>query len=67
MTELGICGTILAMLGDYHLDSIVCGDAAILLAGLPDDCIDLTVTSPPYDDLRDYEGYSFDAGIFASS
>jgi site-specific DNA-methyltransferase (adenine-specific) len=22
--------------------------------------LDLTVTSPPYDDLRDYEGYSFD-------
>lgn len=26
----------------------------------PDECIDLTVTSPPYDDLRDYEGYTFD-------
>ena len=24
-----------------------------------DDYIDLTVTSPPYDDLRDYKGYSF--------
>jgi len=23
-------------------------------------CIDLTVTSPPYDNLRDYKGYSFD-------
>ena len=27
---------------------------------LPDDCIDLTVTSPPYDNLRTYKGYSFD-------
>ena len=26
---------------------------------LPDDSIDLTVTSPPYDDLRKYNGYSF--------
>ncbi len=27
---------------------------------LDDDCIDLTVTSPPYDNLRTYNGYSFD-------
>lgn len=27
-----------------------------LLKEFPDECIDLVVTSPPYDDLRDYEG-----------
>ena len=27
---------------------------------MPSDIIDLTVTSPPYDNLRDYQGYSFD-------
>ena len=27
---------------------------------MPDDFIDLTVTSPPYDNLRDYKGYTFD-------
>ena len=27
---------------------------------LDNNCIDLTVTSPPYDDLRTYNGYSFD-------
>ena len=27
---------------------------------LPDNSIDLTVTSPPYDNLRTYDGYSFD-------
>lgn len=27
---------------------------------MPDNYIDLTVTSPPYDDMRDYKGYSFD-------
>ena len=26
---------------------------------IPDNSIDLTVTSPPYDNLRDYEGYEF--------
>lgn len=27
---------------------------------LSDNCIDLVVTSPPYDKIRDYKGYSFD-------
>lgn len=27
---------------------------------LKDESIDLTITSPPYDDLRDYKGYTFD-------
>ena len=26
---------------------------------MPDDLIDMTITSPPYDDLRDYNGYHF--------
>lgn len=30
------------------------------MARMPDEFIDLTVTSPPYDNLRDYKGYSFD-------
>ena len=30
------------------------------MARMPDNFIDLTVTSPPYDDLRTYNGYSFD-------
>ena len=29
------------------------------MARMPDNFIDLTVTSPPYDDLREYKGYSF--------
>lgn len=30
------------------------------MARMPDNFVDLTVTSPPYDNLRDYKGYSFD-------
>jgi DNA modification methylase len=30
------------------------------MARMPDSFIDLTVTSPPYDNLRGYNGYSFD-------
>lgn len=29
------------------------------MSRMPDDFIDLTVTSPPYDNLRNYKGYSF--------
>lgn len=41
-------------------DTIICGRAEEVLAGFPDACIDLTVTSPPYDGLRAYKGYAFD-------
>lgn len=37
-----------------ELDKIHCGDNIDLLAQLPDGCIDLVVTSPPYDNLRTY-------------
>lgn len=37
-----------------------CGNCAELMLDMPDECIDLTVTSPPYDNLRTYKGYTFD-------
>lgn len=36
------------------------GDSAKVLENIPDNSIDLIVTSPPYDNLRKYKGYSFD-------
>lgn len=42
------------------LNYIDCCDNVVGLQGLPDACIDLTVTSPPYDNLRDYKGFSWD-------
>lgn len=42
------------------LDTVICGDCAKVLEEFPDECIDLTVTSPPYDNLRQYNGYVFD-------
>lgn len=42
------------------LDTIICGDNVEVLRTFPDECIDLTVTSPPYDNLRTYNGYSWD-------
>lgn len=44
---------------EKFVNQIVCGDCSQLLRELPNHCIDLTVTSPPYDQLRDYKGYSF--------
>lgn len=42
------------------IDQIICGNNAQVLAGFPDKCIDLTVTSPPYDKLRTYNGFEWD-------
>ncbi len=40
---------------------LLVGDAVQSIADqLPGDCVDLTVTSPPYDSLRNYNGYAFD-------
>lgn len=41
-------------------DYIECGDCLKLMKQIPDESIDLTVTSPPYDNLRTYNGYTFD-------
>ena len=38
----------------YHADCIE------LMQSMEENYVDLTVTSPPYDDLRNYKGYSFD-------
>lgn len=43
-----------------ELNEIYCSNCVPFMETLPDNCIDLTVTSPPYDNLRDYNGYSFD-------
>jgi DNA modification methylase len=42
------------------LNQIVCGDCVYTMSRIDDKSIDLTITSPPYDGLRKYNGYSFD-------
>lgn len=39
---------------------LICGDSSEILKKFDSYSIDLTVTSPPYDNLRAYNGYSFD-------
>ena len=42
------------------MNDLICGNNIQVLKGLDDNCINLTVTSPPYDKLRQYNGFSFD-------
>ena len=43
-----------------EINKIYQGNSAELLKQIDDNSVDLTVTSPPYDNLREYNGYSFD-------
>ena len=43
-----------------EINKIYCESNLETMAKMPDNFIDLTVTSPPYDNLRTYKGYSFD-------
>lgn len=47
------------------LDSVICGDNCDVIRGLPDECVDLVVTSPPYDDLRTYGGHEWNFEMVA--
>ena len=40
-------------------NTIVCGNNVDVMKKMPDKCADLTVTSPPYDDMRTYNEFSF--------
>lgn len=44
---------------EKYINQIICGDSIKMTEGIPNNSIDLTVTSPPYDDLRIYKGYIF--------
>jgi DNA modification methylase len=41
-------------------NTVYTGEASEVLSTFEDGCIDLVVTSPPYDSLRTYQGYTFD-------
>lgn len=49
------------------MTTLYCGDCAQVMAQhIADNSIDLTVTSPPYDNLRTYNGYTFDFEAIAA-
>ena len=42
------------------IDKVISGDANEVLKKFPDNSIDIVVTSPPYDNIREYKGFSLD-------
>ena len=42
------------------IENLIMGDCLDVMKSMKTNSIDLTVTSPPYDNLRTYKGYSFD-------
>lgn len=51
---------------DELINRIINADSEIFLKTVPSNSIDLIVTSPPYDDIRDYKGYNFSDTVLNS-
>jgi len=45
---------------ELGLQGLFVANCVSYMEKMPSKCVDLVVTSPPYDNLRDYKGYSFD-------
>ncbi len=43
-------------LGSFELNKVYCMDCVDGMSKIPDNSVDLVVTSPPYDQLREYDG-----------
>ena len=43
-----------------YINKIINDDCVKVLKNLEKDCVDFVLTSPPYDNLRNYTGYNFD-------
>ncbi len=41
-------------------NKVIQGDCLEVMKDIPDGSVDMVLTSPPYDNLRDYKGYTFD-------
>lgn len=51
----------------FELNHIYCGECASIMDTFPENTIDMCITSPPYDDIREYKGYFFDINRIAKS
>lgn len=49
-----------------NLRGLYVADCVEFMNTMPVECIDLVVTSPPYDNLRDYNGYKFNFSAIAN-
>lgn len=48
------------MIWEYELNQIYCEDCVSAMKKIPDNSVDMIITSPPYDDLRDYNWFKLD-------
>lgn len=46
--------------------SVICGDCVEVCKQFEEECINLTITSPPYDNLRKYNGFNLDIEMLCS-
>ncbi len=53
-------GQCVMKIGELELNKIYCIDCLEGMRKLPDESVDLVVTSPPYDNLRTYKGFMVD-------
>ena len=44
---------------EQFINKVICSDCLEVMKDIPDKSIDMVLTSPPYDNLRDYKGYTF--------
>ena len=42
------------------MKQLICGKAEVILHDMEEEAVDLTITSPPYDRLRKYDGHDLD-------
>ena len=45
---------------ELPMNKIICGDVIEVMKKFPSNSVDIVVTSPPYDAVRDYKGFSLD-------
>ena len=43
-----------------EIDQIICGDCNVVMRKMKDEFIDLVITSPPYDRIRDYGNIGYE-------
>jgi site-specific DNA-methyltransferase (adenine-specific) len=65
-TNLSVSCKIIQQKSDSSLEGLFVANCIDFMRAMPVECIDLVVTSPPYDNLRNYKGYSFDFEKVAS-
>jgi len=60
LANLQLKKTVYESQNNVNLEGLYTADCVDFMTTMPDKCVDLVVTSPPYDNLRDYKGYSFE-------